>query len=1108
MSHGLGLGSQRRSQSANRVRGEEKHVYRSRVGGPTGRRRTSRRNAWIAVSIVALVALSVVSAAGAARPAPLVPAQAGKFTPAIAPLGISNQPQTVIVQLAGDPVTVDDANAPAPFTQGEWNSHRDQLRSQQAPVASQIRQLGGQVLASYQLAYNGIKVRIAGNKADALNSVPGVVAVYPVQVVKPDNVHGVPLVGGPDVWGGSPSFAGEHIKIADIDTGIDYTHADFGGSGNPLDYQNALTTDTLPANPLWFGPSAPKVKGGVDLVGDDYNADPTSASYQPIPHPDPNPLDCNSHGTHTAGTAAGFGVLANGHTYTGPYNATTVSGHSWLVGPGVAPKADLYSVRVFGCQGSTDVVVDAIEWSVANHMDVINMSLGSPFGSPDSPDAVASTNAARDGVIVIASSGNEGPNAYMTGTPASSAGAVSVAASDPTQSFPGAALTLTKADASSGGSLSAIVANGFTPLPPGPFNLKVIHTGSTISLGCSVAQDQANGPIPPNTFIVVTRGTCARVAKAIFGQMAGAAGVIMVNNSSAFPPYEGPITNDPDASGPPLFGGFAFNVTIPFLGVQGGSPPSASAAALQLLAADGGTVSESALPLSNPGYLGLASFSSWGPATGDSSLKPNVTAPGVSIASAGMGTGTGLLIDSGTSMAAPHTTGEAALVKEAHPDWGKVKYWEAAISNTADPGMVAGYSTLGAGTGFIQAVPATKTQVVALGSMGRGGGDDDDNHEFGRHGGNAQTPSLSFGFNELSRDFSQGATVQLRNFSNSPQTFSVSDALDQGSPHTMSILDSTVTVWPRSERDVHVRLNVPLDTAGGASLPGFTPFSSVSGSVVFTPVGGSNNGVTLRVPYLMVPQGVSNVSTSIDSRQLRRTGSTTARTTNRSQVQGTADWYAWGIKDARTAALGSNDIRAVGASSVGGGVMQFAITTYHRWSNATQNEFDVFVDVNGDGNADYDVVATDLGALTTGVFNGEDVVAVFDLNEGGGTIDFVTDAPTDSNTIVLPVDLPLLTDSTPATSLDGTVNQRFTYWVTGFGLTDNTSDTTATKAVFNPFSPAVSTGMFDVLAPNGSATEALTTNPTELLQSPALGWLVVSHENPSGRDEAQQIPLR
>ena len=136
---------------------------------------------------------------------------------------------------------------------------------------------------------------------------------------------------------------------------------------------------------------------------------------------------------------AGFGVLGNGQTYTGPYNATTVSSNNWLVGPGVAPKADIYSVKIFGCNGPTNEVIDAIEWAVDNNMDVINMSLGSPFGSPDSPDAVAAENAAHDGVIVVASSGNEGSNAYMTGDPASGNDVISVAAKDPTSSFAGCA---------------------------------------------------------------------------------------------------------------------------------------------------------------------------------------------------------------------------------------------------------------------------------------------------------------------------------------------------------------------------------------------------------------------------------------------------------------------------------------------------------------------------------------------------------------------------------------------------------------------------------------------------------------------------------------------
>ena len=116
--------------------------------------------------------------------------------------------------------------------------------------------------------------------------------------------------------------------------------------------------------------------------------------------------------------------------YTGPYNASTVSANNWLVGPGVAPKADLYALKIFGCAGGTNEVIDAIEWAVDHNMDVINMSLGSPFGSADSPDAEAAENAAHDGVIVVTSSGNEGNSPYMTGTPGTGNDVISTAAND------------------------------------------------------------------------------------------------------------------------------------------------------------------------------------------------------------------------------------------------------------------------------------------------------------------------------------------------------------------------------------------------------------------------------------------------------------------------------------------------------------------------------------------------------------------------------------------------------------------------------------------------------------------------------------------------------
>jgi subtilisin family serine protease len=356
----------------------------------------------------------------------------------------------------------------------------------------------------------------------------------------------VPFIGAPLVWQGTPGFRGEGMKIAIIDTGIDYTHANFGGPGTVAAFVAAEATSTQPADPALFGPNAPKVKGGTDLVGDDYNADPNADPtspfpFQPIPHPDPNPLDCSAsrgggHGSHTAGTAAGFGV-ANGGTYGGPYNSAAYQQTQFAVGPGVAPKADLYMVRVFGCEGSTDVVVEAIEWAVQNDMDVISMSLGSDFGPARTADAIASQNATKAGITVVAASGNAGPGLYITSTPASGNGVISVAAMDSTATFPGAAMTL-----NTGKTIEVQNSNG-AALPGGALGIVVLRNpNGSVSLGCNEAE-YVDATIA-GKLVVTLRGTCDRVFRAVAGQKHGAAAVAMINTSPGYPPFEGTITGD------------------------------------------------------------------------------------------------------------------------------------------------------------------------------------------------------------------------------------------------------------------------------------------------------------------------------------------------------------------------------------------------------------------------------------------------------------------------------------------------------------------------------------------------------------------------------------
>jgi subtilisin family serine protease len=986
-----------------------------------------------------------------------------EFTPAVTPLGANpNRLTTVMLKMAGDSVAEANFKSGRSFGESDKAQVRGDLQGRQDAIKGAIAANGATVLGQYQDAYNGIKVRASASSLKTLASLPNVVAVRAVQTHELDNAVSVPFIGTPKAWSGLAGVHGEGIKVAIIDTGIDYTHADFGGPGTVAAWNNAVSKSTLDptllsvcqtaAHAPCFGPNAPRVKGGVDLVGDSYNADPNSSTYQPVPHPDPNPLDCFGHGSHVAGTAAGSGVLSDGTTYSGAYNATTISSHTWNVGPGVAPKADLYAIRVFGCAGSTDVVVDALNWAVAHNMDVVNMSLGSSYGAPNDPDNEATNNAKQAGVIVVASAGNSGNSPYITGSPSIAEGAIAVAAADSSPTFPGAKLTLHPA----GTTIDALNANGFNITTLTGLQTKVLPLTGTFS-GCTDAEytDSTGGSIVAGKLVVTVRGSCARVQRAILGAKYRAAAVAMINTSPGYPPFEGPIPT----------------VDIPFLGIR-----QEDATALN----GSTTVDVEATGIANPGFKKYASFTSAGPRRGDSMLKPDVTAPGVSIQSTGMGSGTGGVRMSGTSMAAPHVSGVAALAKQAHPGWdvGEVR---AAIVNTAtiSPSTVAGYQVNLGGGGLVQPAAAVATSATAT----------TDNEATG----------LSFGYNELTSNYSGSLQFQVTNHARTSVTFNTSVVGAAGSPHTLTVSAPRITIGPGDSENLSARLAVPAGTVGSANA-----FRQVSGAVVLTPTGGGNHGVALRLPYQMTPRARSNVATSIPASFSPRSPNATATITNVGGTRtGTADFYAWGLSGHDTG-LGELGLRAVGVQTFpADGVMVFAVNTYGRFETPNVNEYDILIDTTGTGHPNYLLAAIDNGVLTTGSFDGSYVAFLCKLSNKKCTTGRILGgvyAPFNGSTleIVVPISRLNLTAASP----------RFTYSAASFDVRGDrgyVGDEITDQAPFNAFNSAISTGQFDVIPVGATVTDAVSINSTEWAHTPALGLMIVVADNRSGGRQAQLV---
>jgi hypothetical protein len=320
-----------------------------------------------------------------------------------------------------------------------------------------------------------------------------------------------------------------------------------------------------------------------------------------------------------------------------------------------------------------------------------------------------------------------------------------------------------------------------------------------------------------------------------------------------------------------------------------------------------------------------------------------------------------------------------------------------------------------------------------------------------------------------------------------------------------------VTVPAGTEVTVGVTLNVPVATTGDSNGSGLS-FREVAGLIKFTPATASdNNNVTLRVPYYLVPRALSGVSATMSKTVTTASPSTNVTLSNPSgPISGNADFYAWGLSDPNAKGTSSADVRAIGVQSFPFTATQqllvFAVNTWNRWSNAATNEFDIYVDVDGDGTDDYIVVGVDQGAVQTGTFNGRMATFVFSTRSAGAVVDFFATAPTDSSTAELVVRSGRLCRSgEPCLSA---ANPRLTYHAFGFDLTSSFVDVVPGTAEFNAWSSAISQGDFVTVPKGASGTVPVTISPTEWALTPALGEMIVTLDNKAGKGEAALLPLQ
>ena len=908
--------------------------------------------------------------------------------------------------------------------------------------------------------------------------------------------------------------------------------------------------------------STAKVVGGFDFVGDHYNADPNSEAYDPVPRPDANPLDCEGHGSHVAGTTAGLGVAADGTTWKGGY-ASAIPATKLDIGPGVAPGASLYALKVFGCDGSTDVVGRALDWAadpngdgdLSDHLDVVNMSLGGSYGSPEDPDSVASDNLAALGTMVVASIGNSGDVYEVGGSPGNARRVLGVAASDDGNDV----VDGLKVDAPAGiepantvdgqrdnvfGALKSVAYDWTSK--PGVTNAKVAAVGDWAADpsagnntdGCSPYSDadkaKVTGKVVLQMWLDGTGRRCGSAVRAGLAKAAGATGVIYGSDVNSF---SAGVTGDADI--PAML---TVNQATTAIKAQLDASTEVRVTMTNAL--------RNSVTIRNPAAIDqLAAFSSRGiGVAGD--VKPDVAAPGVTTFSVAVGTGNEGIAESGTSMASPHVAGEAALVRGAHRAW-TVEEVKAAIMNTATQDVFVGPKHTGAvygpervGAGRVVADAAVDTSTLAYVKDDPG------------------AVSVSFGpvaVTSATKKVSKTVRVVNKRPVGSAAYTIAYRAAHPTPGVTYAFSPNQLLLPPGGSADVTVTATFTRSALRAVQDPTTEsdPFgiglqrsyrADASGRMVLTPVRSTSGGV-LRVPVWSAPRAASTMQAAptatvsgagaVKSGQLVLSGQGLAQGEGSESYTSTVSTFQLQAQSTRIPSCSATqvvdcvatrddrgaDLRFVGAASDAPGVesladatLTFGISTHGPWRTpASSTEFVVFLDTNGDGTADaavyntrvatstddFDYLLSELADLRPGHVG--DVIDDQLLNGTDGSFD--TNA-FNSDSLVLPVAVGALLDA----GLVSGAAPKVRYWVSSYGQgarVDGVASAGAPLTV-SLASPALSAfGDFGTLLNDAMPGGKLSVrrDDTAMASDKPLGLLLIHHLN-TDLHRAQVVRVR